>query len=300
MQSTESIPSSPPSRPSDDIESYSPQSKPATTQRFPVIYVLHSSQLYGTERMALATARGLADEFETIFIGPPGPGLVEAQRLGFQTRQYRSSLDLATVLRPLLKKYRSLTFVGTGPRYNLVCIALNLFYRRKIKQIQILHGGSGIEKDYDRKKILNLFDITFVVVSEWSKQRLISHGVRNRVEVIGNFLIPAQLEAIPTRPAYNAPGFRRGLLSRALIGLSAWISYLMHWIFARNWATSHFEYSEWGRILTASASALGGRIPMWNSSVTATTSPAKWRRPISSSTLAPWRRSVWRCLRRWR
>jgi glycosyltransferase involved in cell wall biosynthesis len=162
--------------------------------------------------MALATARGLADDFETIFIGPPGPGLVEAERLGFQTRQYRSSLDLAIVLRPLLKKYRSLTFVGTGPRYNLVCIALNLYYRRKIKHIQILHGGSGIEKDYDRKKILNLFDITFVVVSEWSKQRLISHGVRNRVEVIGNFLIPLQLEAIPTRPAYNAPGLRRALV----------------------------------------------------------------------------------------
>jgi glycosyltransferase involved in cell wall biosynthesis len=162
--------------------------------------------------MALATARGLADDFETIFIGPPGPGLVEAERLGFQTRQYRSSLDLAIVLRPLLKKYRSLTFVGTGPRYNLVCIALNLYYRRKIKHIQILHGGSGIEKDYDRKKILNLFDITFVVVSEWSKQRLISHGVRNRVEVIGNFLIPSQLEAIPTRPAYNAAGLRRALV----------------------------------------------------------------------------------------
>jgi glycosyltransferase involved in cell wall biosynthesis len=162
--------------------------------------------------MALATARGLADEFETIFIGPPGPGLVEAQRLGFQTRQYRSSLDLAIVLRPLLKQYRSLTFVGTGPRYNLVCIALNLLYRRKIKHVQILHGGSGIEKDYDRKKILNLFDITFVVVSEWSKQRLVAHGVRNRIEVIGNFLIPAQLDAIPARPAYNAPGFRRALI----------------------------------------------------------------------------------------
>src|SRR5271170_6140689 len=122
--------------------------RPQMPQRklHPLVYVLHSSQLYGTERMALATAQGLADEFETIFIGPPGPGLVEAQRLGFQTREYISSMDLAKVLRPLLKQYRSLTFVGTGPRYNLVCIALNLYYRRKIKHIQILHGGSGIEK----------------------------------------------------------------------------------------------------------------------------------------------------------
>ena len=158
--------------------------------RHPVLYVLHSSQLYGTERMALATAQGLAKEFQTIFIGPPGPGLIEAERLGFQTRQYRTSMDLARVLKPLLRQYPTLTFVGTGPRYHLVCIALNLFFRRKIRHIQILHGGSGIDKDYARKKILNYFDITFVVVSQWSKQRLIDHGVRNRIEVIGNFLTP--------------------------------------------------------------------------------------------------------------
>lgn len=180
--------------------------------RHPVLYVLHSSQLYGTERMALATAQGLADEFETIFIGPPGPGLVEAERLGFQTRQYRTSKDLALVLRPLLKQYPSLTFVGTGPRYHLVCIALNVFYRRRIKHIQVLHGGSGIDKDYARKKMLNLFDITFVVVSQWSKERLIEFGVRNRIEVIGNFLIPAQLAAMPKRPVYEQSGVRHAVV----------------------------------------------------------------------------------------
>ena len=182
------------------------------TKRHPVLFVLHSSQLYGTERMALATAQGLADEFETIFIGPPGMGLIEAERLGFQTRQYRTSIDLAHVLKPLLKQYPSLTFVGTGPRYHLVCIALNLFYRRKIKHIQVMHGGSGIDKDYAQKKVLNPFDITFVVVSQWSKQRLIDHGVRNRIEVIGNFLTPARLEEIPKRPRYTLPGVRRALI----------------------------------------------------------------------------------------
>jgi glycosyltransferase involved in cell wall biosynthesis len=180
--------------------------------RHPVLYVLHSSQLYGTERMALATAQGLVDEFETIFIGPPGPGLVEAHRLGFQTRQYRTSKDLAVVLKPLLRQYPSLTFVGTGPRYNLVCIALNFFYRRRIKHIQVLHGGSGVHKDYARKKVLNLFDITFVVVSQWSRQKLVDYGVRNRIEVIGNFLTPAQLAANPKRPLYTEPGVRRALV----------------------------------------------------------------------------------------
>ena len=162
--------------------------------------------------MALATAQGLADEFETIFIGPPGLGLIEAQRLGFQTRQYRTSLDLARVLKPLLRLYPSLTFVGTGPRYHLVCMALNLFFRRKIRHIHVLHGGSGIDKDYARKRVLNFFDIPFVVVSEWSKQRLIDHGVRNRIEVIGNFLTPKQLREIPKRPRYTVAGVRRALI----------------------------------------------------------------------------------------
>jgi glycosyltransferase involved in cell wall biosynthesis len=159
--------------------------------------------------MALATARGLSDKFQTIFIGPPGRALAEARRLGFQAREFHSSFDLALVLIPLLRKFPSLVFVGTGPRYNLICMALNLFFRRQIKHIQIVHGGSGVEKDYERKKILNFFDVTFVAVSEWSRQRLISHGVRNQIEVIGNFLIPEQLEAIPHRSAYNGAGLKR-------------------------------------------------------------------------------------------
>jgi glycosyltransferase involved in cell wall biosynthesis len=174
--------------------------------RHPILYVLHSSNLYGTERMALATALGLNDEFETIFIGPPGPALIEAQRLGFQTHEFRTSKHLANVLKPLLRHFPSLTFVGTGPRYNLVCMALNMFYHRRIRHIQIVHGGSGVEKDYARKKVLNFFDITFVVVSEWSKQRLVQHGVRNRIEIVGNFLNPAQ-EA-PRRRPYDSPGVR--------------------------------------------------------------------------------------------
>jgi glycosyltransferase involved in cell wall biosynthesis len=183
-----------------------------SAQRHPIILVLHSSNLYGTERMALATALGLNDEFETIFIGPAGPALEEAQRLGFQTRQYRSSIDLAKVLIPLLRQFPSLTFVGTGPRYNLVCIALNLYFRSKIRQIQLLHGGSGIDKDYARKKILNFFNITFIVVSEWSKQRLIYNGVKNNIEVVGNFLTPDQARRTPRQRGYTSNGTRNFIL----------------------------------------------------------------------------------------
>jgi glycosyltransferase involved in cell wall biosynthesis len=184
----------------------------AEAYRHPVLYVLHSSQLYGTERMALATAQGLADECNTIFIGPPGDALVEAARLGFETGEYRTSWELARVIWPYLRKYESLTFVGTGPRYNLVCIAVNTIFRRKIKHIQIVHGGSGVQKDYARKKILNPFAITFVAVSEWSKRRLIDYGVTNPIEVIGNFLTPSQLSSLPKRPIYTEPGVKRAVV----------------------------------------------------------------------------------------
>jgi glycosyltransferase involved in cell wall biosynthesis len=188
--------------------------------RHPVIYVLHCSNLYGTERMALATAQGLADEFETIIIGPPGAALVEAERMGFETREFWTCRDLARVVKPYLKKFKSLTFVGTGPRYNLVCIALNLYYRRRIKQIQIVHGGTGqfkepalnLKKDYGRKKALNFFDITFATVSDWSKQQLIDFGVRNRIEVIGNFLAPDKINAGSKRGWYSQPGVRNVII----------------------------------------------------------------------------------------
>ena len=40
----------------------------------PLIYALHSGNLYGTERMALATLAGLSgDEFAPWLIAPPGP-----------------------------------------------------------------------------------------------------------------------------------------------------------------------------------------------------------------------------------
>jgi glycosyltransferase involved in cell wall biosynthesis len=175
-----------------------------------LVYVLHSSDLYGTERIALATAQGLADEFETIFMGPPGLAMDEFEKLGFQTRRYRTSMDLARVLIPILRENQSLTFVGTGPRYSLVCIALNSLFRRRINQIQIVHGGAGEKQDFARKKFLSVFNLTFITVSNYSRDKLVTYGVpEERIEVIPNFLTDQHLADAPrraplTRPPQNA------------------------------------------------------------------------------------------------
>ncbi len=184
--------------------------------RHTLVYVLHSSNLYGTERMSLATAQGLVEEFHSIFIAPPGPVLIEAEKLGFGAAPYRTSSDLAKAIRPILRKNHSLTFVATGPRYNLVCIAANLWYRRRIRQIQMVHGGAGELKDYARKKVLNPFDITFIGVSDYVRDKLIEYGVRRPIEVVPNFLPPQQVADAPKRPPFTG-GVRRALaVSRAV------------------------------------------------------------------------------------
>jgi glycosyltransferase involved in cell wall biosynthesis len=183
-------------------------------ERHPLVFVLHSSNLYGTERMSLATAEGLSNEFEPIFLAPPGPALTEAERLGFATGTYRTSLDLAKALRPILKAKKSLTLVATGPRYSLVCMAINLLYQRKIKQVQIVHAGAGEWKDYGRKKYLNPFKIVFVTVSHYCRDKLIHYGVKRPIEVVGNYLREEQVQSVPRHRAFNAPPAKALIVSR--------------------------------------------------------------------------------------
>ena len=59
----------------------------------PLVYALHSGNLYGTERMALATIEGLRDDFESVVFASAGPALEEAARLGFQTISFTSPFD---------------------------------------------------------------------------------------------------------------------------------------------------------------------------------------------------------------
>ncbi|MDP9175138.1 MAG: glycosyltransferase family 4 protein [Planctomycetota bacterium] len=180
--------------------------KPAAGKLQTLVYVLHSSDMYGTERVALATAQGLADSFTTIFMGPPGMAMEEARRRGFEALEYRTSKDLARILRPILRDHESFTFVATGPRYSFVCMALNVLYRRKIRQIQIVHGGAGEKQDYARKKFLSPFNIMFITVSDYSKKKLASWNVpADQIEIVLNFLPAEQVAAAPKRGVFNGP-----------------------------------------------------------------------------------------------
>lgn len=181
--------------------------------RHPLLYVLHSSNLHGTERIALDTCLGLADEFEPIIFGPPGPAMDEAERLGFQAVRFRGLKQFTKSLRPFIAKFSSLTFVATGVTQSAACIALNLLYRRQLTHFQIIHGGSSDVQSYGRKKWLNHTGVRFITVSEWTRQKLLAHGVRDDlIEVVPNSLPAARVAVFPKRPAYDRPGIRNALV----------------------------------------------------------------------------------------
>jgi glycosyltransferase involved in cell wall biosynthesis len=180
----------------------------AGPRRHPLLYVLHSTEMYGTERMALSTARGVTDEFQTIFLGPRGPALNQAHKLGFEIGEFQTIPALIKILWGMFRRFDSFTFVSTLPRYSALCTAVNLLFGRKIRLIQMVHGGNE-RKDYSALRRLNLFDVTFVTVSDYARSRLIEYGVRaDRIDVVGNFLTPEQLAVMPRRSPYDRGGVR--------------------------------------------------------------------------------------------
>jgi glycosyltransferase involved in cell wall biosynthesis len=100
-----------------------------------------------------------------------------------------------------------------------MCIALNLFYRRKINHIQIVHGGTDERGSFGRKKALNHANVTFVTVSDYARQRLIANGVRaDRIEVVNNFLPVEYLQSAPRRGIYSG-GVKNVLIVSRLDGM---------------------------------------------------------------------------------
>jgi hypothetical protein len=74
--------------------------------RIPLLYALHSGNLYGTERVALATAAELTHTFIPTMFAPPGPALVAAESLGLASRPCTNLREFAWQLRPFLAAHR--------------------------------------------------------------------------------------------------------------------------------------------------------------------------------------------------
>lgn len=182
----------------------------AVAMKLPLIYSLHSGNLYGTERMALSTASGLAAEFDPVIMAPPGPALDEARARGFQALPFSSPWQFATALRPLLASHKRAAFLATGVMHSSVCIFWNKLYRRRIAHLHLVHGGAAEKLSYGRKSKLNGSPVQFVAVSAYVRERLIANGVnRAQIEVIENFLTEENLAAAPRRAPFQKKDLRR-------------------------------------------------------------------------------------------
>ncbi len=178
--------------------------------QIPCIYVLHSGQLYGTERMAMITVRGIAPEFQSILLAPPGPILAEAEERGIPTQYFKHKWDLVRYLNSYLVQYQKLVFVTTGVFQSILIIVGNFFYRRQIVHLHIVHGGTEEGLSYARKSWLNYLPVKLVAVSEFVRDRLQAHGVRpQQIETIANFLSKSQIETMPKREPFTKSGINR-------------------------------------------------------------------------------------------
>jgi glycosyltransferase involved in cell wall biosynthesis len=178
-----------------------------------LLYVLHSGNLYGTERMALVTLEGLGDAVSPMLCAPAGPVLAESQRRGIPSVQFDGAKGLAAILRRELATHRAVSFAATAVTHSLLFVALNGWYRRPGVHIHMVHGGTDERDSYGRKRLLNHTGVQFVAVSGYVRERLIAHRVKpSRIQVIENFLGPDDVAGRVRRPPFEADGVRQILV----------------------------------------------------------------------------------------
>ncbi len=172
-----------------------------------LIYALHSGNMYGTERMAIATAKGLASSYECVIMAPEGPALEESRRLGFRAVPFQGARQFAVSLWKLLLSSSRIVFFATGVMHSLVCLSLNTVLRRKIAHLHMVHGGAEERLSYGRKKRLNGKPVVLVAVSSYVRDRLIANGAApNQIKVIDNFLTAERVSEAAVRPPFDGTG----------------------------------------------------------------------------------------------
>jgi glycosyltransferase involved in cell wall biosynthesis len=178
--------------------------------RIPLVYALHSGNLYGTERMALYTAAGLSDSFKTTVLAPPGPVHDEAARMGFESRTFGSAGQFAGELRRQMSRVPRLAFLATGVVHSLACLGWNKVYRRRIAHLHMVHGGAEERLSYGRKRWLNGWPVRFIAVSKYVSQRLTANGVRGQqITVIENFMTDRAVAKSSGRADFAEGGIHR-------------------------------------------------------------------------------------------
>jgi glycosyltransferase involved in cell wall biosynthesis len=163
--------------------------RPSTLPK--LLYVLHSGQLFGTERMAIATLLGLDRDFDSLLLAPPGLAVPDAEQHGLTAAGFGGIASLARQMLLPLARNRSVTLVATGVSQSLLAIVLAALTFTRLRHFHIVHGGTDERLSYGRKRRLLPFAVHYVAVSGFVRERLVAHGVpARRITVIENFLSP--------------------------------------------------------------------------------------------------------------
>ena len=172
-----------------------------------LVYILHSGQLFGTERMALATLQALGDPERSLLLAPPGPVHAAARAAGLHSRPVEGPAALGLALARALWREPDAALVATGVAQSLLACALQRLLGGRGAHLHVVHGGTDERLSYGRKRLLAPLPVRLVAVSPFVRQRLLAHGVpAHRIAVVGNFLPqpPARV-----RGAFVADGVRR-------------------------------------------------------------------------------------------
>jgi glycosyltransferase involved in cell wall biosynthesis len=176
----------------------------------PLIYALHSGNLYGTERMALATLDSLRHEYHPVLFAPHGPLIEKARQMEITVHPYSYLFEFTWKIRKYFAEHKSLAIAATGVKHSLVSLKWNRIYRRRLAHLHIVHGGADELSSYGRKRKLNGANVVFVAVSAYVKERLVANGVSaEQIAVIENFLSDDWVRATPKRSTFDRGGIER-------------------------------------------------------------------------------------------
>ena len=177
-----------------------------------LIYALAEAELYGTERMALATLDGLRHAFRPMLLALGGDVHDAAAQLGIESREFRDLRTFPFVLARLLWGERNPFVVTTTVRMAMLARAARLPMGRA-RLVHVLHGGGEEHEVYRSVKRLNGGGMKVVAVSPHVALRLAEHGVdRNRIAVVENFLTGQRIAELASRPRHHTGALGRVLL----------------------------------------------------------------------------------------
>jgi len=176
----------------------------------PLAYILHSGQMFGTERMALATLGALRGRFDGLLIAPPGPVHAAARSEGLASVVAGSRLAVVRAVWRQLRRHPQSALLTTGVWQSVAGWGLQRLLGGRGAHLHLVHGGTDERLSYGRKRLLAGLPVRLVAVSDFVRRRLLAHGVpADRIEVVGNFL--------PSGPASRRAPFAKDGVRRVLM-----------------------------------------------------------------------------------